>query len=139
MRYDPSPAAAVLTRGLAHTGRSVPRDEVLRRFLKNFQKQARGELRAAGGQRSHSRKAKTGGSLGDVMITLEDFIRYYDRLSPSVDDDHYFEVMLQKAWDLPSGWMGFAQRIHQQSSSSSSSSAAQPRKQVGFVDHFEQI
>lgn len=37
----------------------------------------------------------------DGMVTQEEFLRYYDDVSASIDSDAYFETMLRKCWGLP--------------------------------------
>ena len=36
----------------------------------------------------------------DVMITRDEFIDYYREISPSIDNDEYFALMMQNAWKL---------------------------------------
>jgi len=36
-------------------------------------------------------------------VTLEDFIEYYEWVSPSVDRDDYFELMIRNAWHISGG------------------------------------
>lgn len=44
----------------------------------------------------------------DGIVTLEEFIDYYRDVSPSIDRDDYFELMMRNAWHLPGG-VGAAQ------------------------------
>lgn len=37
---------------------------------------------------------------GDGMITREEFIDYYREISPSIDNDEYFALMMKNAWKL---------------------------------------
>jgi len=37
---------------------------------------------------------------GDGTITREEFIDYYREISPSIDNDEYFALMMQNAWKL---------------------------------------
>ena len=37
---------------------------------------------------------------GDGMITRDEFIDYYREISPSIDNDEYFALMMQNAWKL---------------------------------------
>ncbi|KAA0145592.1 hypothetical protein FNF28_07855 [Cafeteria roenbergensis] len=37
----------------------------------------------------------------DGRVTLDEFCRYYDDVSASVDSDDYFETMVRKCWRLP--------------------------------------
>ena len=37
---------------------------------------------------------------GDGIITREEFIDYYREISPSIDNDEYFALMMQNAWKL---------------------------------------
>jgi len=39
----------------------------------------------------------------DGIVTLEEFIDYYRDVSPSIDRDDYFELMMRNAWHLPGG------------------------------------
>lgn len=46
---------------------------------------------------------KTGDQQGrDHIVTLDEFMNYYDNVSSSIDDDGYFEAMIRKAWNLDS-------------------------------------
>jgi len=36
----------------------------------------------------------------DSTVTLEEFIEYYNNISCSIDDDEYFELMINNAWNL---------------------------------------
>ena len=40
------------------------------------------------------------GTETDNIITLEEFMEYYENISMTIDDDEYFEVMLTNAWNL---------------------------------------
>lgn len=44
---------------------------------------------------------------GDHTVTEEEFIEYYEWISPSIDNDDYFELMIRNAWHISggSGWM----------------------------------
>ncbi|CAL1173770.1 unnamed protein product [Cladocopium goreaui] len=59
-------------------------DEVLVNFMENF------------------RRLVGGSVYGEVRYA--DFEKYYEGLSAGIDSDVYFEELLQKAWDLPSGF-----------------------------------
>jgi Ca2+-binding EF-hand superfamily protein len=37
---------------------------------------------------------------GDGLITREEFIDYYREISPSIDNDEYFALMMKNAWKL---------------------------------------
>ena len=39
----------------------------------------------------------------DGIVTLDEFIEYYRNVSPSIDRDDYFELMMRNAWHLPGG------------------------------------
>ena len=39
----------------------------------------------------------------DGIVTLDEFIEYYRNVSPSIDRDEYFELMMRNAWHLPGG------------------------------------
>ena len=34
----------------------------------------------------------------DKKVTLEEFIEYYNNISMSIDDDNYFELMMNNSW-----------------------------------------
>jgi Ca2+-binding EF-hand superfamily protein len=36
-------------------------------------------------------------------VTLEDFVEYYEWISPSIDRDDYFELMIRNAWHISGG------------------------------------
>lgn len=36
----------------------------------------------------------------DFRVTLEEFIEYYTNVSASIDDDMYFQAMMNSAWNL---------------------------------------
>jgi len=38
-------------------------------------------------------------SIGD-FVTVDDFLDYYTFISSSIDNDEYFEMMMQNAWQL---------------------------------------
>ena len=40
------------------------------------------------------------GTESDNIITLEEFMEYYENISMTIDDDDYFETMLSNAWNL---------------------------------------
>ena len=40
------------------------------------------------------------GSQNDFKITREEFTTYYSNISASIDDDDYFEQMMDSAWNL---------------------------------------
>ena len=40
------------------------------------------------------------GTETDNIITLEEFMEYYENISMIIDDDDYFEIMLNNAWNL---------------------------------------
>lgn len=44
---------------------------------------------------------------GDHTVTEEEFIEYYEWVSPSIDNDDYFELMIRNAWHISggTGWM----------------------------------
>lgn len=48
----------------------------------------------------------------DGQITLDEWFEYYNNVSMSIDDDKYFEVMMNSAWNLDKsrvtkkGWGG---------------------------------
>ena len=44
---------------------------------------------------------------GDHTVTEEEFVDYYEWVSPSIDNDDYFELMIRNAWHINggSGWM----------------------------------
>lgn len=36
----------------------------------------------------------------DHQVTLDEFIEYYNNVSASIDDDRYFEVMIDGSWNI---------------------------------------
>ena len=40
------------------------------------------------------------GTNSDGKVTLEEFVEYYEGVSMSIDDDAYFEVMMNNAWRM---------------------------------------
>jgi len=48
----------------------------------------------------------------DHIVTKEDWIEYYNKVSMSIDDDAYFDLMMNNAWNLDGkrvtkkGWGG---------------------------------
>jgi calcyphosin len=44
---------------------------------------------------------------GDYTVTQSEFLEYYEWISPSIDNDDYFELMIRNAWHISggSGWM----------------------------------
>ena len=43
------------------------------------------------------------GSNGDGLVTIQEFIDYYQSVSASIDDDAYWELMMRNAWHLSGG------------------------------------
>ena len=39
------------------------------------------------------------GTESDNIVTLEEFMEYYENISMTIDDDDYFETMLNNAWN----------------------------------------
>mmetsp|Transcript_39034 Transcript_39034/g.110567 ORF Transcript_39034/g.110567 Transcript_39034/m.110567 type:complete len:265 (-) Transcript_39034:171-965(-) len=39
----------------------------------------------------------------DGIVTTDEFLRYYQRVGASIDDDDYFELMIRNAWHLSGG------------------------------------
>ena len=58
-------------------------DEVLGEFLETF-------------EHHHS----LGGGGKDRRVTMEEFLEYYNNVSASIDNDQYFELMMNSAWNL---------------------------------------
>eukprot|EP00435_Cladocopium_sp_Y103_P037812 s1510_g10.t1 len=87
-------------------------DEVLVSFLENF------------------RRLVGGSVYGEVRYA--DFEKYYEGLSAGIDSDVYFEELLQKAWDLPSGFFQ-----HLQSESESESLESEPESDREMLDSTE--
>ena len=36
----------------------------------------------------------------DGIVTMEEFVEYYTNISASIDNDEYFELMMNQAWNL---------------------------------------
>ena len=73
-------------------------DEVLAEFLDTFE--------------DHYADMKGHADARDGTITLEEWLEYYNNVSMSVDDDAYFELMMNNTWNLDNsrvtkkGWSG---------------------------------
>jgi hypothetical protein len=59
-------------------------DEVLMEFLETF-------------ETHHNTMTQTG---ADGVVTKEEFLEYYNNVSGSIDNDQYFELMMNNAWKL---------------------------------------
>lgn len=81
LRLDPAAIA-----GKVAKYRAANSDEVMSDFLENF------------------RKLVGGAVVGEV--NYQEFERYYEGISASVDNDTYFEEVLRRAWCLPETWLG---------------------------------
>lgn len=52
------------------------------------------------------------GEKGDGKVTLDEWMEYYNNVSMSIEDDKYFEVMMNSAWNFDksrvtkTGWGG---------------------------------
>jgi len=72
-------------------------DEVLAEFLDNFE---------------YHFSILNDGKTKDRSIDLDEFYEYYNNISMSIDDDKYFELMMNSAWNLDGsrvtskGWKG---------------------------------
>eukprot|EP00929_Paragymnodinium_shiwhaense_P111185 TRINITY_DN7884_c0_g1_i8.p1 TRINITY_DN7884_c0_g1~~TRINITY_DN7884_c0_g1_i8.p1 ORF type:complete len:555 (+),score=91.53 TRINITY_DN7884_c0_g1_i8:68-1732(+) len=85
LRYDPSP----LSEPSPHLVMGPrPPEEVLQKFLDSLRRTINGSPYAE--------------------IRLREFEKYYDRISANIDSDEFFNEMLERAWNLPPGWMGAA-------------------------------
>lgn len=40
------------------------------------------------------------GDRGDSQVTMEEFLEYYSNISSSIDDDSYFELVINNAWNV---------------------------------------
>ena len=87
-------------------------DQVLVNMLENFRKLVGGSVQ------------------GEVLYA--DFERYYEGLSAGIDSDVYFEEMLQKAWDLPSG---FFHHLQVDETSDSRHAAGTPARMKLYPHH----
>lgn len=73
-------------------------DEILSEFLDTFE--------------DHFADCKGQEDARDGNITLQEWTEYYNNVSMSIDDDQYFEVMMNSAWNLDNskvtkkGWGG---------------------------------
>merc|ERR1712083_241211 len=59
-------------------------DEVLYEFLETFD--------------THHQNSKD--DIKDASVTPEEWIEYYNNVSVSIDDDAYFELMMNQAWNF---------------------------------------
>lgn len=59
-------------------------DEILLEFLETFE----------------SNHNYLHGTQSDGIVTIEEFIEYYEEVSMSIDDDAYFELMINNAWRM---------------------------------------
>ena len=59
-------------------------DQILMEFLETF-------------EAHHNLKT---GSAKDATVTADEFIEYYNNISASIDDDMYFELMINNAWNV---------------------------------------
>ena len=50
-------------------------------------------------EQHHALEARDQGGR-DHIVTLQEFLDYYNNVSMSIDDDAYFEVMIRNAWNL---------------------------------------
>jgi hypothetical protein len=40
------------------------------------------------------------GGKSDGVVTIDEFIEYYTNISANIDNDAYFDLMMQNAWNL---------------------------------------
>jgi hypothetical protein len=64
--------------------------EVITEFMETFEKH-------------HSLLAEGKGGRGDGMVSLEEFIEYYNNISCNIEQDSYFDLMISNAWSLEGG------------------------------------
>ena len=43
------------------------------------------------------------GGVVDGKVTFDEFTNYYNRVSSSIDNDDYFELMMRNAWHISGG------------------------------------
>ena len=73
-------------------------DEILGEFLDTFE--------------DHFADCKGNADARDGVIKMHEWIEYYNNVSMSIDDDEYFKVMMNNAWNLDGkrvtkkGWGG---------------------------------
>jgi hypothetical protein len=71
-------------------------DEILSEFLETFE----------------SHHAIRAGGHRDQTVTAEEWVEYYNNVSASIEEDEYFELMMNSAWNLDGkrvtkkGWGG---------------------------------
>ena len=67
--------------------RKKTEDEVLMEFLETF-------------EAHHAMKNNTPHTKGDGQVNLQEFQDYYSNISASIDNDEYFQLMINNAWNL---------------------------------------
>jgi Ca2+-binding EF-hand superfamily protein len=64
-------------------------EEILKNFLRKFEENM-----------VHPPNREGPASVGDGLLTRDEFFDYYSGVSASIDDDLYFDLMMRKAWKL---------------------------------------
>lgn len=64
--------------------------EVITEFMETFEKH-------------HSLLSEGKGGRGDGMVSLDEFIEYYNNISCNIEQDSYFDLMISNAWNLEGG------------------------------------
>lgn len=67
-------------------------EEVLLDFLQSFERPI-----------NPNSKTKNPHGSRDGLVTLDEFIEYYQNVSSSIDEDDYFELMIRNAWHISGG------------------------------------
>jgi hypothetical protein len=74
----------------------------------------------------------------DHIVTKEEFEEYYSNISASIDNDQYFELMMNNSWKIndgdrtyAKGWTNKQQQKQQDTVSNAGSTASRPQSAFG--------